>query len=233
MPHPAITPDQSREIDRRAVHDYGISSLVLMENAGRGVTDRITRDHQPTPTVICCGKGNNGGDGFVIARHLHIRGWPVRVLTTVPDHEYTGDAAANLHILRHTNVTILAPDDSTAQSAWHDALAGAACIVDALLGTGTTGDPRPPVDAAIHAINALPRANGNRVIAVDLPSGLDAASGMPGHPTVVATETCTFVAPKSGFANPAARPHLGRVEVLDIGTPPQLLDEVLAAGNRT
>ena len=215
---------QAREIDRRATDDYGIASLVLMENAGRGVVDCLCREGIAGPITVCCGKGNNAGDGFVIARHLQLRGHDVRTIVWADPVELTGDAGVNFAILRKTGVPleIIAPgSDPLGKSDW---FRDADWIVDALLGTGTRGEPRPPLDAVIDAINAAPA----RRVAVDLPSGLDCDTGAPAEHTIRASLTCTFVGLKPGFENPAAQPYLGAVRVLDIGVPPKLVAEVLS-----
>ena len=162
-----LTRDQCREVDRRAVEEYGIPSLLLMENAGRGVADMLcsTATEEPgaapadRPVVILCGKGNNAGDGFVVARHLEIRNVPVRVLLLALPEELAGDARVNYEILEKTDVPIVAFSPSAGQgddpSAWLDRHgAGAGWLVDALLGTGACGAPRAPFDAAIEWINS-------------------------------------------------------------------------------
>lgn len=222
MNPPILSRMQSREVDRLAIERYGLSGLVLMENAGRGVTDKLCELGIAGPVVVCCGRGNNAGDGFVIARHLDLRGHPVRVLLWAEPSQLTGDAAANFAILQKTDVPIEVfragdPPRPTRQ------LAGAAWIVDALLGTGARGNPRPPLDAAIDQINN----SGIPVMAVDLPSGLDCDTGEPARPTVRATATCTFVAAKPGFFVSGAEQYTGKLYVLDIGAPPKLLTEVL------
>lgn len=215
--------EQSRRVDLLAVSEFGFSGLVLMENAGRGTADVLCQLGIAGPVVICCGKGNNAGDGFVLARHLDLRGHVVRVLLWADPKELTGDAAVNFAILQKTDVPI------EVFGSVHDAerLAGllkdAAWIVDALLGTGTRGAPRPPLDAVIEQLNAAPAPK----LAVDLPSGLDCETGEPSQHTIRALETCTFVAAKTGFLSPAAAPYLGRLHVLDIGTPRKLIDRVL------
>src|SRR6476659_825235 len=106
MEDPILTRDQCREIDRVAIDEYGMSGLVLMENAGRGCVDVLERLGIDGPVVILCGKGNNAGDGFVIARHLEIRGYSCRVLLLCPPHELRGDGATNFAILQNTNVPV-------------------------------------------------------------------------------------------------------------------------------
>jgi len=219
MDVPQLTRSQSREIDRRAIEDYGIPGLVLMENAGRGCVDVLERLGIDGPVVILCGKGNNAGDGFVIARHLEIRGHACRVLLLSPPAELRGDAAANYAILEKTNVRIVNSSDQL------DAT-GNDWIVDALLGTGAQGDPRPPFDAAIDWINAQPA----KKLAVDVPSGLDCDTGQPAAHTVRADHTCTFAAMKIGFEQPAAKPFTGAVHVCDIGVPRKLITDAAGRG---
>src|SRR5258708_35159944 len=122
-----------REVDRRAIDEFGMSGLVLMENAGRGCVDVLCQLGCRGPVVVVCGKGNNAGDGFVIARHLDARGYDVRVLLAEDAAAFQGDAAANFSILEKSKVAI-APFQAAE-------LAGASWIVDALLGTGAGGDP--------------------------------------------------------------------------------------------
>ncbi len=197
-----------------------MASVMLMENAGRGVADTLCRLGIDGPVAICCGAGNNGGDGFVVARHLDLRGHAVRVLLLADVARFAGDALLNFRVLEKSGVPIVAVDAGMLAGE----LANSAWIVDAILGTGARGEPRPPLDAAIDAINA---ANSN-VLAVDLPSGLDCDTGEAANHTVVATHTCTFVASKPGFLNPAAARYLGEVHVLDIGAPRKLVEESLS-----
>jgi len=231
----------ARELDRRAVADYGMHSLQLMENAGRGVADALERLGAQGPVVVACGWGNNGGDGLVIARHLDLRSIPTRVLLFVtPDRlakalaasagespptaaalELGPDVATNYTILRSSGVELRLLDSAGAAA---ERLAGADWIVDALLGTGAQGEPRSPLDAAIDCLNA----SGRPILAVDLPSGLDADTGAPASHVIRATHTCTFVAPKPGLLAPEAAEIVGQLSVLDIGAPRQLVEEILS-----
>lgn len=215
--------EQARQVDRRAIQEYGLPGLVLMENAGRGVADTLCGLGVTGPVVVCCGKGNNGGDGFVIARHLEIRGHQVCVLLWADPQDLTGDAAANYAVLAKTDVPIepFAAGHEPERLARH--LAGAAWVVDALLGTGARGEPKPPLDAVIDQLNGA----GVPVLAVDLPSGLDCDTGQAARHTIRAAHTCTFVAMKPGFLQPGAADYTGAVHVLDIGVPARLVREVL------
>jgi NAD(P)H-hydrate epimerase len=222
-----LTRQQVREIDRRAIADYGMTGLVLMENAGRGATDFLCRlleqSGQPRgPVTIVCGKGNNGGDGFVIARHLDLRGIEVKTLLLADPSELTGDAAANFQILQKANFPIevfTAPLDF---ARFNKKLDGASWLVDALLGTGAIGEPKSPYAEAIDRMNAA----GIPILAVDLPSGLDCDTGAASSHTIRATATCTFVAAKPGFAVATAAPYLGQLHIQDIGVPRKLLDQI-------
>jgi NAD(P)H-hydrate epimerase len=216
-----LSRDQVREVDRRAIEDYGMSGLVLMENAGRGCTDQLCALGIKGPVVICAGKGNNAGDGFVIARHLDLRGHRTRVLLFGDPEELQGDAAVNYQILCRCDVPLQVFREVEDKSL-RDALADADWIVDALLGTGARGEPRPPLDRVLEILNAHPA----RKLAVDLPSGLDCDTGRPARHTFRAHYTCTFVAVKPGFATAAAKEYVGQVHVLDIGVPRRLLTEV-------
>ncbi len=218
MPVPPMTRDEIRAFDRDAIERVGLPGVVLMENAGRGCVDRMERAGINGPVVVVCGKGNNGGDGFVIARHLIVRGYECRVVMGERPRALRGEALVMFEALTHCGLPIF---DSTGVNpsltlGELDAFAGGAdWIVDALLGTGVTGDPRPPYDTLIDWMNG---EIGVR-LAVDLPSGLDCDTGKPGQPTCRADHTCTFVAPKVGFSNPTAAEFLGEVAVLDIGVP--------------
>ncbi len=214
-----ITRQQARELDRRAVEVYGMASIMLMENAGRGVADRLVALGIDGPIVICAGGGNNGGDGFVVARHLDLRGFSVRVVLLADPEGLHGDAALNFHVLKHSGVPIVRPDVEELAGE----LAGCAWIVDALLGTGARGEPRAPFDRAIEAINA----SGVPTLAVDLPSGLDCDTGRPAMHTIRARHTCTFVAAKPGFYIAGAEQYTGTVHVCDIGAPRRLVAEIL------
>lgn len=217
-----LSRDQVREIDRQAMTDYGLPGTVLMENAGRGAAERLLALAPHGGVVICCGRGNNGGDGFVIARHLDNRGIPVRVLLFGRPEELPSDAALHFRVISRAGLPIaLYAGDRLDESALAVELQWGEWIVDALFGTGLTGAVRPPWDRVIAAINASPA----RVLAVDIPSGLDCDSGRPLGPTVRADHTVTFVAAKKGFADPAARDWLGVLHVVDIGVPRRLLDE--------
>ncbi len=223
MTHATLTRQQSRQVDRLAVEQYGMLGLILMENAGRGLADTLERLRVAGPVLICCGKGNNAGDGFVLARHLDLRGHRVRVAIWGNPDQLRGDAAANFEILSKSGVEIEPFDDGHDPARLERMLDGAAWIVDALLGTGVQGEPRPPLNEVIEQLNAAPAPK----LAVDVPTGLDCDTGEPSTHTIRAAHTCTFVAAKPGFLAAGAAPYVGQLHVCDIGIPRKLLEEML------
>jgi len=224
MAIPTLNRQQSQEVDRRAVDEFGMTGLTLMENAGRGLADTLRQLGARGLVAICCGRGNNGGDGFVLARHLDLRGVSVRVALWGDPGGLHGDAATNYAILTRCAIPIEIFGDSE-----HDAaglaqfLDSAEWIVDALLGTGARGEPRPPLDQVIDQLNAHSASK----LAVDLPSGLDCDTGAASAHTICAAHTCTFVAQKPGFLLPGAKAFTGEVHVLDIGAPRRLIEDCL------
>lgn len=224
---PTLTCAQAREFDRRATADFAMPSILLMENAGRGVVDVIEAARLPGPAVIFCGRGNNAGDGFVIARHLELRGVDAHVLLFADPADLKGDAAVNFEIMRRGQTPrTVCVGENTEQEAWQTVVQQAGFLVDALLGTGVQGAPRPPLDVAVAAINAA----GKPVVAVDLPTGLNADTGQAPGAIVAATITCTFVAAKPGLLLDAARPYVGQLHIVDIGAPRKLVREMLGVG---
>jgi NAD(P)H-hydrate epimerase len=219
-----LTREEVRALDRRAIEEFGVPGVVLMENAGRGAAEALISLRCHGPVVIGCGKGNNGGDGFVIARHLDNRGIPVRVLLFARPEDLTDDAAINYRIIARSGLAITVhADHSVNDNALQADLSKPEWIVDALFGTGLTGALGEPFDRVVAAINAS-RA---RILAVDIPSGLDCDSGQPLGPTVRAEHTVTFVAEKKGFENPQVKTWTGQVHVVDIGMPRCLLADYL------
>ncbi len=222
-----LSREQVRDLDRRAADGYGLPGLVLMENAGRGCAELLMRlNPERLPTVILCGPGNNGGDGFVIARHLDNHGWGVEVVVVADNHKFTPDAEANFNVVSDAGIPFVQCHPAHFGPSQQDflarrRLAPAGWIVDALFGTGLSRPLAAPFDWLVGAVNAC----GRPVLAIDIPSGLDCDTGEPLGPAVRATHTATFVAPKKGFANPHSREWTGEVHVVDIGAPRKLVDE--------
>ncbi len=223
---PRLTRRQVREVDRIAIEERGIPGLTLMENAGR-LAARLILDLTPglASAAIVCGRGNNGGDGFVIARHLSEAGAAVEVILACDPERLTGDAAANARAVEKLALPCRRFDSAEAIKSTSPHLSSKQVIVDAVLGTGFSGSVRPPLNLAIEAINA---SGGPTIFAVDLPSGLDCDSGRPSNATVRAHHTITFIARKTGFDAPGAAAFTGVIHVVDIGVPPDVVQAVLA-----
>lgn len=213
-----------RDIDRRAIEEYGLAGIVLMENAGRGAADYI-RGHaqrlKARRAAIVCGGGNNGGDGFVIARHLANHDMVIETFLAADAKRLSPDAAVNHGVVVKMGIPVRSLVTDADLAANLPRLSNFPIVVDALLGTGFSGAVRPPLDRIIRAINELDAAT---VIAVDVPSGLDCDTGVPADPTIRAHATVTFVAPKIGFSQPGAAAYVGRQFVVDIGVPLALVD---------
>jgi NAD(P)H-hydrate epimerase len=219
-----LTRAEVREVDRRAIEDLGLPGLVLMENAGRGLTEVVARELGPSGVAaIVCGKGNNGGDGFVLARHLALLGKRARVVFAgrLIEAPRTGDAGVNLQVLERAGARVLEAEDGPALSALLASWPDVTLIVDALYGTGLSGPLREPGLGLVRAIDQDPRPK----LAVDLPSGLDCDTGRPLGAAVRAVKTVTFVHEKVGFA--AAREYTGDVIVVPIGCPEVCWSHVL------
>ena len=199
---------EQRALDEWAIGERGIPGADLMERAGTGLAE-LTAELAPTGRVaVVCGKGNNGGDGLVAARGLRERGRGVDVLLLGDPDELRGDAAANLERL---------PGDPPVPFS-AEALSGAAAIIDAILGTGFSGEPREPLAGAISTIN-LAGAEGAVVVACDVPSGVDASTGEAFGTAVHARATATFHVAKPGLWISPGKAHAGEVRVIDIGIP--------------
>lgn len=228
-----LTCAQARTLDRMAIDELGMPGLVLMENAGRGVAESLDRlfggrpltDSGAPPALIVCGSGNNGGDGFVIARHLDLRGWQVSVCLVFAPDRIQGDALANYRWLAETNVTLIHQlDDWTWNRDSSKATPGLATpvVIDAMLGTGARGELRDPLPSMIDRLHQLSAYR----VAIDVPTGLDADTGKAHVSTFRADRTYTMVAAKPGLLLPATASFVGELEVVDIGVPSRLFERV-------
>lgn len=224
-----LSRDQVRKIDQLAIERYGISGVVLMENAGRNASAAILEQlrelsllPEKSRVAILCGGGNNGGDGYVIARHLHNSGCAVTLYAAVDPGKLSGDAAINYAIAAKMKLPLRNIATLAELSAVSAELDGADLIVDALLGTGFRGEVRTELAGVIDCCNTL-HAKGKCVVAIDVPSGLDCDTGAPSNAVIFADRTVTFVGLKRGFLADAAKNYLGKVIVADIGAPRELI----------
>ena len=222
-----LTAAEMREADALSTERAGISSTTLMENAGKSVADLIaarSKNFADVPIHVFCGKGNNAGDGFVVARHLQKMGADVTVFLFADSAALKGDAAKNFKRLKNVEVVSLTGADSFQPPAWPSASSSAPIVVDALLGTGIRGPVTGLLRAAIDAINSRP--SSVTVYSVDIPSGLDSDTGEIHDAAVRADFTVTFTAPKLGMFLGESSRHIGTLFVREIGSPPDLIEEI-------
>ncbi|MHC4592656.1 MAG: NAD(P)H-hydrate epimerase [Planctomycetota bacterium] len=226
---PALSRDEVRELDRVAIEDYGINGLILMENAGRWcarAASRVLGKAEGRKVTVVCGRGNNGGDGFVVARHLTNWGAHVDVLLLAAAEDVLqggGETAANLSIILNMGIPLHEADSAEEIAEAVGAASNSDLLVDGLLGTGARGEVREPFRSAIRAINE----SECPVLAIDVPSGLDCDTGKPLGEAVRADRTVTFVARKIGFTQPGAQEYTGRVEVAEISIPRAAIERVV------
>jgi NAD(P)H-hydrate epimerase len=213
-----MTRDQVRRVDSWAINEIGIPGVVLMENAGRSCAELIRdnlADIAEPKVCIFCGTGNNGGDGYVIARHLINVGFGVTVVVCGDRTKIKGDSRTNLDILDRMGLSIdqLSPADDRVEYRVKELTAGADMLVDGIFGTGLSGQVRDDYRRLLESINAA----NCPILSVDIPSGLDCDTGKPLGIAVKASWTVTFVAVKKGFACADSEQYTGEIFVASIG----------------
>jgi hydroxyethylthiazole kinase-like uncharacterized protein yjeF len=218
-----ITPEKMREADRRAQEEFGIPATILMENAGRAISQaaiEMLPDKREAKIIVVCGRGNNGGDGFVAARHLMNNGIDVSIFLMADTKELRGEARDNYHraekIAKTMGKDIKALNEENLSSFMNE-LEGVYSIIDAIFGTGLAREVGDPEKRIIQMIND----SGKPVLAVDVPSGLDAANGKVLGACIKATKTVTFARPKIGFIG--NEKYTGETITADISIPRILL----------
>src|SRR5690242_4901344 len=204
---PCLDAEEMRATDRWAIEEKGVPSLALMETAGRAVADAAAETAGSSRATVICGKGNNGGDGLVAARALRQLGFEVEALLLAPGDQLSDDARANLE--RFDGAQQVDPGEISA------AIDGTGVVVDAIFGTGFAGTPRDPAASAIEAMNEADAP----VVATDIASGVNAASGEVEGKAVAADLTVTFHAPKLGHWVAPGKEHAGELRVAPIGIP--------------
>lgn len=217
-----VSADEMREIDRRAIEEFGIPGIVLMENAGCGAADAIelfAEDSGIEKILIVAGRGNNGGDGFVLARHLVNMGYDCTICLCSEASSIKGDARVNLDTARKMGINILELGEDI--SALDALLEDSDLLVDALLGTGLSKEVSGLYCNIIEKMNF----SGLPIVALDIPSGLDSSSGRPLGIAVEAEMTLTFCLPKTGTIIYPGADYTGELIVVDIGAPYQLLED--------
>jgi len=216
--------EQMRQCDADAINTIGIPGIVLMENAGKGTVDcmeKYFRDLSGKKIAIFCGPGNNGGDGLVIARHLHQRGALPTVFLLVPKDKLKGDAAINLNIVKALDLPLLPILNSNDLENHTPTIHACSFLVDALFGTGLTRDITGHFSEVITKLNVLPQST----IAVDIPSGLHSDTGQILGTAINAELTVTYGLAKIGHYCYPGREKTGQLEVVDIGIPPKVVSD--------
>jgi hydroxyethylthiazole kinase-like uncharacterized protein yjeF len=214
---PILTTAQSRAFDKHLIEEIGIPSLVLMENAARGCLGAM-QDwlHESSEIVILCGPGNNGGDGIALARLLDERGHNITVFLAAGVGDLSSDARVQYDVL----AKLIAPDEiytfETAEEIF-EIVERPDIVVDALLGTGSSGEPRGAIKEGVRAINTFREASGAKVLAIDLPTGLDSDRGIVSESIVIVDRTATMAAPKIGFYQGNAKSLTGDIVVGSLG----------------
>lgn len=218
-----VTAEEMRRIDEETIHGIGIPGIVLMENAGLGVVNAIEKNFN-TPNIkkvsILVGKGNNGGDGLVIARHLRNKGYDINIYLLSSPDKFQGDALTNLQIAQHTGLhieTVLSESDLENQKT---NIVNSDLIIDAIFGTGLTGAIRGTPAKVINFLNNT----GLPIVAVDLPSGLDADTGKVEGECIKANLTVTMGLPKRGLLLYPGASFVGKLEIADIGIPSSVIE---------
>lgn len=218
------TAEQMQELDRKAIETYRIPGVVLMENAGRGATEVISNafpDLQKKKIAIVAGKGNNGGDGFVIARYLLNRGIPVKVYLLADSKVLRGDAETNFQIFQRMKGEVIPVPSSKDYQKVKKELEKFDLLIDAIFGTGLDAEVRGYYREVIDHLNTLQKP----IVAIDIPSGLDADSGKPHGTAIRASLTVTFGLPKVGHLILPGPDYVGKLKVIDIGLPTKLVEE--------
>ncbi len=214
----AVTAEQMITLDEQVISNYGVQLIQMMENAGRNLADFARRmlkgDVSGKTIFILCGSGNNGGGGMVAARHLHNWGAKVQVVLAAEPNRLKDIPAQQWRTMNALGLV------THSQS-----LPQTSLIIDALLGYGARGDPRPPISEWINGANS----SGAPILSLDLPSGLNATTGLPGTPCITATATLTLAIPKTGLFVEPARAYIGELFLADIGIPPNVFRDLFPA----
>ena len=220
-----VTASEIQEMDRRAIKDFGIPGIVLMENAGRGATRFMLEqfpDIENKQVGVIAGRGNNGGDGYVMARYLKQKGVLVKVYLLTMADRVRGDAAANLQLLKPLDIPLVEIPDEASFSKYQSEMAEFDVWIDAILGTGLKSDVKGFFKTVIEFINGLNKP----LFAVDVPSGLNSDTGQVCGACIRARATATFAFAKTGHTIYPGTQYTGALNIVDIGIPPHIVEEV-------
>ncbi|HOX54674.1 MAG: NAD(P)H-hydrate epimerase [Candidatus Omnitrophica bacterium] len=216
---------QIQKLDNIAINKYKVDSLFLMENAGKAVAEEvlsILKKRKFKKIAVICGKGNNGGDGLVAARYLVSRGFEVKNFLIGKVKEITSDSRANLDILLNLNQNIFEILDIRTFNGYKKIIKDCEMVIDAIFGVGLKGEVKEPAKTIINFLNRSRKV----VVSVDVPSGLDATSGLVLGACVKASSTVSFTLAKKGFFINDGPKFIGKLKVVDIGIPKNLMRAV-------
>jgi NAD(P)H-hydrate epimerase len=215
--------EEMKKIDKITIEQYGIPGIVLMENAGLGVVDEIIQDFDRTSKVtIVCGRGNNGGDGFVIARHLFNKGYDIKIFVAGGSENISGDALINYKIIKNLNIDVEEIVKDEEISKLKESISHSSVVVDALFGTGLNSDVHGRAEKIINIINDYSKY----VIAVDIPSGVNGNNGQICNVAVKADKTISFGFPKLGNVVFPGAEYNGKLVLKDIGIPNKVIESI-------
>ncbi|MBM3212060.1 NAD(P)H-hydrate dehydratase [Candidatus Poribacteria bacterium] len=215
-----VTAEEMRNIDQQTIQKIGIPGIVLMENAGIGVVNAIEKKYGLKKISIFVGKGNNGGDGLVVARHLLNKGYPVKTYIISDPNAFTGDALINLKIAQNMNLPLDFVLSELELEKHKENMAGSELLVDAIFGTGLRGPVRGFSASVIEFVNSLAKP----IVAIDLPSGLDANTGKVEGSCIKASLTVTMALPKRGLLLYPGASYTGELQVVDISIPGSIIE---------
>ena len=213
-----VTSEEMRRLDKEATEKFGVPSIILMENAGRAVYEAAGEmlSGAKAKKILCvCGKGNNAGDGFVAARHLINNGFDTEICLLDDPATLKGDAKINYNILHKMKIKFMLLESNRKLDSFRQSLKKSDLLIDAILGTGISGEVREPFASAINLMNQSKKP----ILAVDTPSGLDATGGKALGSCINATKTVTFAFPKTGFIKNDGPEKVGTLVVADISLP--------------
>lgn len=220
----ALTRKQTRAVDQYIINKIGFPSVILMENAGRGIALHMLSMNLKGKVIVCSGKGNNGGDGYVITRYLNINNINVEVYVFAHENDIKGDAKIHHDIVKKMGIPIKYFDQhNLSHNSLLNNLNNAEWIIDGLFGTGLTDRPETFYFDLINTINAT----SAKILSIDIPSGLDCDTGKPFGTSIKANVTCTLISMKTGFSNKEAEKHLGKIEIINLGVPNKIIESAL------
>lgn len=214
-----VTREEMQRLDRTAIESYAVPGIQLMENAGAAVAAVVSREYPHEDVLVFVGKGNNGGDGFVVARCLARRHHKVQIVLLEDPLQLKADPRINYALIERMRVPVRLADEGTRAEAFEALCRSAGVIVDALFGVGIHSPVGGRFEKAIRAINQSEKP----VVSVDIPSGLDADTGEVYGAAVKANVTVALALPKQGFYRAEGPLHTGKVETVDIGIPRELM----------